>query len=186
MLLVFWLRRLRALVGIVCFFLAVPTGDLAEILLLASFFFLLGRHVEFCGWNTTGTGTSLFHLSFYSLPIFLLFFFSFLGDGLGSLLESLGAIRRLRLQNRSLWLSFFGLFVTWLLDHQLGIQRSVASGASLIKGMTGESLELGLGFGSGRFLDQIVSAKLLLTFFVDLQFYRRSEVFIKVSAKETF
>ncbi len=168
------------------YFIAVPTGDLAEILLIVLFFLLLGCRVGSCGRGTTGTGTSLFLLSFFLLPICFFFFLSLLSDGLGSLLGLLGAIQPLRLQSRSLWLSFFGLFVKWLLGRQLCMQRTVASGASLIEVPTERSLELGLGFGSGHLLDQIVPAELLLTFFIYPQFYRRSEAFIKISTKEAF
>ncbi len=107
--------------GIMFFFITVPTGDLAEILLLALLLLLLSCRVRSCSRDTTGTGTSLFFLSFFSLLIFFLFFSSFLGDRLGSLLRFLGAIQRLRPQSRGFWLSFIGLFVTWLLGRQLGI-----------------------------------------------------------------
>ncbi len=155
------------------FFIAVSTGDLAEILLVASLLLLLflGRRVGSYGRGATGIGTSLFFLSFFPFPIFFLFFPSFLGGGFGSLLGSLRAIRRLRLWSHDLWLSFFGLFVKWLLGRQLGMQKSVASRASLIEVQTRTSLELGLGFGPGCFLDQIDPAELLSTFFIDPQFY---------------
>ena len=55
-------------------------------------------------------------------------FSGFLGVSLGSLFGWLEVIRRLRLRIRGLYLSFFGLLVTWLLGRQLGIERSVALG----------------------------------------------------------
>ncbi len=164
--------------GIVSFFIAIPTGDLAEILLLASLFLLLCPRIGSCDRGTTGISTSFFPLLFFLLPISFLFFSGLLGGGLGSLLGSLGAIRRLRRQSRGFWLSFFRLLVIWLLGRQLSIQRSVALGKSLIEIPTGESLELGLDFGPGRHLDQIVLAKLHSTFFVNLQSYRKSEALI--------
>lgn len=157
------------------FFIAVPTGDLAGILLLASLFLLLGPRVGSCDRGITGISTSFFPLLFFRLPISFLFFFGLLGGGLGSLLGSLGAIRQLKRQSRGFWLSSIRLLVIWLLGRQLGIQQSVALGKSLIEIPTAESLGLGHGFGPGRHLDQIVPAKLLSTFFVNLQFYRKSE-----------
>lgn len=76
---VFWFRRLKAVIGIMVFFVAVPVSDLSQIRLGLLFSFRIICYIDPRGRDTRSTSINIFLLLLLSLVFFFLFL-SFIKD----------------------------------------------------------------------------------------------------------